>query len=506
MRQGSLCGFFQTGYGLPYEVVRGVLVLVLFIMLAVPVQAYDFRDVVRNMEPEGKGTDIAIEYVSFLQRFVKLADRDENARTLFYLLREAVMDFDLARLYQSDYFSQWDNGFYGVSLKGDVCSDDIEMQIISHDEAVKACEKLKDFGSFIGEFAIRKNLNPCAGRLSDVLVAEGNWISGDISWVHIARLLDNLMRVIDPDNLDLLRQLRDVEPGEPLDVTDVFRENFPRLFIDKKILDLSSSAVIKTVDGCRYTDFTLNVGSNPEGIEAFFPLVAKFMKKMNKHGSMDIVLKDMQGRKLLGLFLGAQKDFFRLEVCTRNGMAIPVDTILDKPVMADAFAVHLLENYECEPHISMRGKALGLKVSISNQIFSSEYATDGQDMRFAHKMKNKANVDISGAIFGIIPIAIVNMIIPGTVKSLADDFATVMMQANRGEGTLFGVEWKIKEPIANRFYWRGQTELPDNDFIRIGMKMFARMFLMDEETFDEFRLLISMAMDCLLLDLYSMRM
>jgi hypothetical protein len=173
--------------------------------------------------------------------------------------------------------------------------------------------------------------------------------------------------------------------------------------------------------------------------------------------------------------------------------------------MADAYAIDSLEDYKYEGHLTMGGKALGMKMRISNQIIDAEYIAGDDTMRFTNKMCNRPDVKISGAILGIIPIAIINMVIPGTVQGLADDFSTIMFQANRGQGTMFGAEWKIREPSANRLYWRGQTEFPDNDFIRIGMRMFARMFLMDEETFDEFRQLISTGMDFLLLDLYSMR-
>jgi hypothetical protein len=480
-------------------------VLILFIMLlAGHAEGYDFADAVRDLDPEGEGKDVSIRYISFLQRFVKLADNDENARTLFYLIREAFMDFDLARLYKSDHFTQWDNGFYGVSVRGDISPDRIDLATIPHEQADEACLEGKGFGSFTGEFAIRKNLKPPAGRLSDTITANGIWASGDISWIHITRLLDNLMRVIDPDNLDLLRQQRGIRPDEPFDVIDVFRESFPRLFVDMKVLELSSSAVVKTADGCRYTDFTLNVGTDPDGIKARFPLVAKFMEKMNKHGYAELGLKDKQGRTLLEIFLGARQDFFRLRVRTRGGMVIPVDTATDKPVPADAFAVHLLENYAWEPRLDMTGRALGLKIAISDQIISGEYAADGETMRLAHKMVNKPKVEVSGAVLGLIPISVIDMVIPETVEGLADDFSTVMMLANRGEGTLFEAEWKIREPGANRFCWKGQTELPDNDFIRIGMKFFARMFLMDEKTFDEFRQLISTGMEAFLQDLRAM--
>ncbi|MEW6079276.1 MAG: hypothetical protein AB1724_15825 [Thermodesulfobacteriota bacterium] len=490
--------------GLKSGVIHVAALLILGMLLAGQAMAYDFADAVRDLDPEGKGRDVSIRYIHFLQRFVSLADKDENARAVFHLIREAFMNFDLSRLYKSDYFTQWENGFYGISVLGDICPERIDLAAIPHEQMGDACLDGKGFGSFTGEFAIRKNLNPPAGRLSDTITANGTWLSGDISWVHITRLLDNLMMVIDPDNLDLLRRQRGIKPGASFDVTDVFRETFPRLFVDMKVLELSSSAVVKTADGCRYTDFTLNVGSDPDGIEARFPLVAKFMEKMNKHGYAELVLKDKQGRTLLELFLGAQRDFFRLRVRTRGGMVIPVDTAADAPFPAEAFAVHQLANYAWEPRLNMTGRALGLKIAISDQIISGEYATDGSTMRLAHKMINKPEVEISGAVLGIIPISVIDLVIPETVNGLANDFNTVMFQANRGQGTLFEAQWDMREPQSGRLCWKAQTELPDNDFIRIGMKFFARMFLMDEKTFDEFRHLISAGMEAFAQDLQSM--
>ncbi len=271
------------------------------------------------------------------------------------------------------------------------------------------------------------------------------------------------------------------------------------------VLDLSSSAAVKSINGCRYTEFTLNVGSDADGVKRSFPLVAEYMKKMDKHGRVDIIVKDTRGRTLLELFFGAQQDFFQLRVCTRHGMVIPVDTKRNVPVMADAFAVSSLENYTWEPYVTISGKALGLKIRITDQVILAEYVTDGETMCFSHSMYNKPDVKISGAVLGIIPVAVIDMVIPGTVNGLAEDFATVMMQANRGRGTFFSANWDIRKPSANRFLWQGQTELPDNDFIRIGMRLFARMFLMDRETFDQFRKMLTTGMAFFMEDLCAMR-
>lgn len=484
---------------------KSILALFLFFAVTVQVQAYDFRDAVRDLEPEDRGTDIAIAFMEFLHQFVRLIDKDENARPLFFLVREAIMDFDLARLYQSDYFSAWGNGFYGISFKGDIVSDNIDLRLITHEDYLNTSADREPCGSFSGEFAICKNLKPPVGRLSDTIIVHGDWISGDISWIHATRLLDNLMRVLDPDNLDQLRCLNGAGAESSFDVMNVFREDFPRFTAGNRILELSSSAAVKSADGCRYTDFTLKVGSDADGIGKQYPLVANYMKKMNKHGYMDIVLKDKQGRTLLKLYLGAQREFFRLRVCTRDGKVLPLDTVTGRPVPADAFSIQSLDNYAWEPQLALNGKAWGLKISIDNQVVSGDYVTDGNRMRLAHKMCNKPDVNISGGVLGIIPVAVIDMVIPGSVAGLADDFSTVMMQANQGEGTLFQAEWTTREPSANRLYWRAQTELPDNDFIRIGMKLFARMFLMDQDTYDEFRKLISTSMTCLLQDLQAMR-
>ena len=259
------------------------------------------------------------------------------------------------------------------------------------------------------------------------------------------------------------------------------------------------------MDGCRYTDFTLNIGSDADGIGKNFPLVARYMEKMNKHGYVDIILKDMQGRTLLKLYLGAQEEFFRLRVCTRDGQVLPLNPVTGKPVPADDFSIESLEQYAWEPHVAINGKAWGLRINIANQVVGGHYAADRKEMSLVYKMRNKPDVEIAGAVLGLIPIAVIDMVIPGSVESLADDFSTVMIQANQEEGTLFQAEWRINEPSANRLCWRAQTELPDNDFIRIGMKLFARMFLMDEDTYDEFRMLISTGMASLLQDLEAMR-
>lgn len=235
------------------------------------------------------------------------------------------------------------------------------------------------------------------------------------------------------------------------------------------------------------------------------------MKRMRGRGDVEIVLRNPQGYYIANFFINADTQFFRLNVCTEQGKVIPMirtaarPSASDRPVFKDAIFMTRLKQYKWTAHVTLNGRSSGLRMNVNNALISGEYKNTGEEMLFTLKMGNVPRMKISGAAYGIIPVAIIDLFIPGTVNGLMHDFVTIMFNANHNEGSFFRADWHKKALSGNWLQWKVQTELMDNDYIITGSKMFSKKFSMDDEATEEWHGLATMGVQFLLNDIRNMK-
>jgi hypothetical protein len=436
---------------------------------------------------------------------VALRETNEEASRFFDFLIKSAQTADFGELYKSRYFQPWDNDFKGVSFRANAGPDNIDLKIVPHETALRDRAGLTGFGSFIGEFALRRNKSCPVGGSSWTLISSGDAISADQSYENILRFIDNLLKILDPDNIEMLRAQKNLAPEEPLNLMDMFARTFPRFSIEEKFLDIKAYPVIKTFDGVRYTDFTLRIGYNPEEFRNYFPNLAKYIKKLKGLGNVEASLRSSRGYQLAVVTVDSEGEFLQLQMCSRQGRIVPMvkPAISDTPVFDAAFATSSLDRLQFTVNAKVTGRASGLEVRVDDILVLEEYENNGNGMHLTTKMGGAFETDVSGALYGILPVGLIKIFVP--VDKITRNFATVMYEANKGEGSFLKVDWNKQASARNRLSWNGGSEFWNNRYFRMGAKAFAKKFQMDDKTMEESTRLVKTAVDFLLNDLEAMQ-
>lgn len=483
------------------------IIAALFVLLTGTAFAYDYVDAIRQISPDGKGADDSIMFYKYLQDVLTIGDADNEAEAFFREFAGSVSNFSFKSLYKNKYFSDWPNGYRGVSFRADFIPGKYDYRMIPHDESLKNRSELSGIGAFISEFALRKNENsPICGD-SFSLLFEGDATSAGLSHENTLRLIDNLLRISDPENLDLLKKKNKVPEGHIFNVLEQYSKDFPKFSSLDGIVDLDYRPVIFSHKGARYNYFELDVGFDRKRLGELFPNLAKYVKKQKQTGRVDVTVKNTKGHVFADIYVDLENQITRISHCTRDGLIVPYNIRGKKvlPYWDEAFNFASLETHTWDAHVEVNNVYKGIRYSLKNVVVRGQYDYDKEQMDFSLTLSSLPQSRISGAVYGIIPIGLIDIFIPGTIQSLADEFGQVMYKANYGAGSFYSLDWHKLNPSFWWLHWRSETEMVDSYLVRMGARLISRRYTMDEKTQSEAHKFATIAVQYLIDDLEAMK-
>ncbi len=485
-------------------IMQKIFLVVLTVFMAVNAYAYDYKDAIRETAPHGQGVDASLAFVNYLGDVLAFGEADNEAEAFFKELVNGLSHFSFEKLYNSDYFSDWPNGYRGVSFRADFQPDKYDYRMVPHDQTLKNRSELVGIGAFISEFGLRKNQDsPTAGN-SYSLLFEGDAISANLSHENILRTIDNLLRISDPDNLALLVE-QTGSPDRP--VMAQLSKDFPRFSSIDGIVNLQYDPTLFWEDGEQFNYFTLTLGFHKERLKELYPGLAKYMKNLVEPGYLDIKVINEKGHLLTRFQVDFKEHVVRLSHCTKQGKVVPYKIRKDKitPFWEDAFTFSSLEKHNWVSHAEFFNISHGIKLKINNIVVAGDYLYNKEDMDFKITLDSLPQPEISGAVYGFIPLPIVDLFIPGTIQGLADDFAKVMTKANYGAGSYFALDWHQVDPSFWWLHWKTETEMADSFLVRTGARIIAKKYRMNEKTMEELYRFTSTSVKYFAEDLEDMR-
>ncbi len=469
------------------------LVVVMSIFLAGSAFAYDYVDAVRQTTSDSKGVEASMVLVKYLQDVLTITEADNEAEEYFMELVESLGNFSFQRLYNNEYYSDWPSGYRGISFKANFVPGKYDFRVVPHDRTLKDRSELSGVGAFICEFALKKNDNsPICGN-SYSLLFEGDATSAGLSHENLIRLFDNLIRISDPDNLDLLKERSGAPADEPYDVLTLYKETFPKFSTLDGVVDMRYAPHFFEEDGLRFNYFTFVVGLHQDRLDESYPHLGKYVKKLKQPGYLQFTHRNTQGNILATTNIDLERQEVRFSHCTREGKVVPYKLRGEEvtPYWSEAYSLTSLETNTWDYHFEMLSVAKGIRVKLDDVIIRGQYDYNQEDMSFSQTLSSLPKSRVTGAVFGIIPLPLIDVFIPGTIQGMADEFSQVVYKANYGAGSFLNIDWHMANPSQWWGHWRAETEMPDSGIVQMGLRWVAKRYKMNSKTQeDAFRLAV----------------
>jgi hypothetical protein len=170
----------------------------------------------------------------------------------------------------------------------------------------------------------------------------------------------------------------------------------------------------------------LKLRLEPDRLEEDYPDLADFLAGLGPIIKGSVRFMDAEGREWLHLGLDTEQLALTIEGRLHDGHLVPVrdgQVFLDA-VPADDYTAQL------EVHFNING----VRVSLRDWAFPTTFRSLPDGVQWSIRTTQAPRVEIIGAAFGVLPAWAIDVVIPGNMQELTEEFVGVACEGNAGQG------------------------------------------------------------------------
>jgi hypothetical protein len=363
------------------------------------------------------------------------------------------------------------------------------------------------FGQMAGAFSLRPAPG-AAESVYDVRMALDLEL-GELSWAEIQDALARTWRVVDltgessgaPLPAELDQAVTAIFPaldGESrrlaakgLRAFPNFLALLPRFAIPRKLV--ATRHPEQPADGHpAWTEIDFTFELNRPYLEARWPRVATFFAKMEDLFESRFRLEDASGRELLRIEMETSRFTVRLRAAVSGGRLVPLGP--DGARVFDGAVNPFMESGRPRWTGDLVLRVAGITLRIEGVRFDAEYETHQGLTSFRTTFDTPPEVKVEGALWGVVPIWVVDLLIPGNLEELGGKYFRTLAAANGGRGSIAQFIF-APGATSSRMSIRTQAALEDSGFAGFMMRLFGSRMRPDPEAKREWRQIATAALD-----------
>jgi hypothetical protein len=466
-----------------------------------------FSDIAKIIS--GKSPDKIVEFLILLRNIFTVSKYDKNAEEFHEFLSNSFENFDFKALFNSKYMEKTGEDSRWVTYSGKYNPNYYYISLINIPfETIPN----PDFGDYSAYFGLKRKesssyQSPTYPKLPSYLMnLKVNSNFGNISHETGSLLLEQLLRVIDPTNL------KDMESGESKRYPKLKKPNerkiiyqlekdFPKLLQFLNSYTTSSSLLAQEAENNAYTKMQFAGELNQKTIRVKYPYLGDYLDNLKDLGWIKLELILPTGQKILEAGLSSEKLQLTAKLFTKNGKIIPytISGKLENLDFKNEIALTTVNKLDYKINIQFHGNIFGLEFDSKSILLNAVYTKKPNEGKIKIQFSKFDKIHVSGGFSYVIPVWLINFVIPGNLEDLANHFAFVVQKANAGKGSVAEFTWTNKNKNWE-FNSELNTEIIDNFFIRFGLRIWNNKFLPTTEAREELGKFIYKAIDSLIQD------
>lgn len=424
------------------------------------------------------------QMAGFLSNLFLAAELDEETDAFFKFFQKSVKNFDLYELYKSPYLHARGNGLKTVTFHGCNQSERYSINL--------STEKNYDHGTLahLGNLGVELGLKQIKRDRRHARSFDTNLFARmamkQFNHDALSAWMKGMYHVIDPANIEGLS----VQPADVFDSVkgdlhkpiDDYYALFPAQtrFFDQ-YARLNSFIAFKTHRGQKYTHLEVELLPRMDTLKKDFRLLHDYLTTLTKAVWISLELETTDGLKIMSLGLDSDTNSLFWRLNTRNGKLIPTNAA-GEPVFEKEFSISDMDHYQYKGVININVNLYGMRVKsgpITARVIYDQFR-NGTGVEL--KAEEIPTPQIRGRAFKIVPLSLVNLFIPSNIDKLAHQFVRVLATANAGRGTALHLNWETSQPEETVLKIHGQTELLDNRFVNVALRLLGKRFQPDPDT------------------------
>lgn len=240
---------------------------------------------------------------------------------------------------------------------------------------------------------------------------------------------------------------------------------------------------------------TAKMRATPERLTKSHPAFAKHMQRMGEIAHIDVRWVDAKNRTLVKWSIDSETLRFGMECYIKDGLLLP---FAGKTVFVDQGVEPLGPELEhTRAFIHARVQMFGVKVTLTNLRANLRYQPHDTYAVMSANVNSVPNVSVEGAAAGIIDV-----LIPGNIQSLTQDFFRRAVQGNSKHGiamrAALGSETRNGDGVLEGSF---DLEALDSGLVKMGVGMVNDRLMPSAAVFDDAKRILGEMHDAFIADL-----
>ncbi len=226
---------------------------------------------------------------------------------------------------------------------------------------------------------------------------------------------------------------------------------------------------------------------DPELMKRNYPALASHVLNMDRLFSGGIRLTDARG-ELLTAEIDSQTLRGQFQAFIADGRIVPVSggrVLLDAPAIPDG------QPWDLVAHMDGTMSILGVITNVQNLRARVQYLSLPDGAKLVAQVTEVPDVSVKGNALGVMPTAMIDVVLPKNIDQIIKDFIAVACQGNDGKGILVGGQFQqAANGESAKLVMKSAFEGLDNFFVRVGMGIVSDRVIPDPQVSVELRKLI----------------
>jgi len=241
-----------------------------------------------------------------------------------------------------------------------------------------------------------------------------------------------------------------------------------------------------------WTEIDLTLELNRPYLEARWPRVATFFARMENLFEASFRLEDSAGRELVRMDVETVGFTARLRAAVTGERLVPLGP--DGTRCFEAAVDPFLDSGRPRWTGDVTLRVAGLALHIEGIRLDAEYETHQGLTSFRTTFDTPPEVKVDGALWGVVPVWVVDLLIPGNLEELGGKYFRTLATANGGRGSTAHFIF-APGATSSRVSIRTQAALEDSGFVGFMMRLFGTRLRPNPEARREWRQIATAALD-----------
>jgi hypothetical protein len=458
--------------------------------LAANTPVFTSKDALCDLPPQCSGLNNARKWVSAQSQILNTLTFTPNASKVFRFLTDVFQGLSLERLLDSHFAFLVSDETRAFTWTG---SNGTDGYLVDFHKAPLKLFSPNKFMDMELQFGIRynredKNLfGPGYG-----LSYEGFLQSDELNHKAHLRLLTNQIRVLHSDNLKKMHPNKTRffgnNQGLARALIDDLASTLPRYvsFVDE-FSWLSLKLEPKKQENVEFLSFELRAQVDVESVKDSYPHLGYYLERMMRflHVKSKSDLRTKDGLTILTTVYKSDIHEISLIFNTYGGAIIP-QAEDGRLVFGRAIVPSEVTQFDGLLATSMDIAVYGLKIETGETEVSVSYR-DGIRAELTSHLVKMPIPSFKGALFGIMPPTVLDFMMPGSLKEYSKMLAYGMVRGNNGKGSYARLEIDSSNSQKTVVRSVAATELIDNFYLKIGLRIINDYLWPSDQTLEEFR-------------------